>query len=127
MHFLRSLRVATLFWVNLHKFGYFAVSECLIIIYEVNHYSTFLFTQQQQQEQQDFHILIVNISVHTYIYPYSIRTLRACVCVMGLGQRQQMLHALTFSLLANFRLFNIFLEDSVVQQFVITLPVFLPI
>lgn len=66
MHFLRSLRVATLFWVNLHKFGYFAVSGCSIIIYEVNHYSTFLFTQQQQQEQEHFHILIVNICVHTY-------------------------------------------------------------
>lgn len=45
---------------------------------------------------------------------------------MGLGQRQQMLHALTFPLLATFRLLNIFLERSVVQQFVITLPVLLP-
>lgn len=26
MHFLRSLTVATLFLVNLHKFGYFAIS-----------------------------------------------------------------------------------------------------
>lgn len=69
MHFLRSLRVATLFWVNLHKFGYFSVSGCFIIIYEMNHYSTFLFTQQQQQEQH-FHILIVNICVHTYVYSY---------------------------------------------------------
>lgn len=66
--------------------------------------------------------------MRTYICIFiQIRTLRACVCVMGLGQRQQMLHALTFSLLANFSLFNIFLEHSVVQQFVITLPVFLPI
>lgn len=45
---------------------------------------------------------------------------------MGLGQRQQMLHALTFSLLATFSLLNIFFEHSDVQQFVITLPVLLP-
>lgn len=52
--------------------------------------------------------------------------MRACVCVMGLGQRQQMLHALTFSLLATFSLLIIFLEHFVVQQIVITLPVLLP-